>query len=373
MLELFDLRHGAILNHNHGTEDASGLTIKVQGLADPRAEVSVNGQLAQRNGKSFYCPVKLTAQFNDLRISARDNYGERQLNVKLVWDKQSFKRYDFFIDDNIFFLNDIAKEQPESLFEHFYLRALRDINRQYGSKFTLNLFYQNARTDFVLKDFPERYRSEFRANSDWLRLSFHAYSEFPDRPYQHASAEKLAADYDLLKNEIVRFAGAESFIEPIVIHWGMVPPDNYKVLTDRGVRVLAGGFINSLTYVGEKQSSETFADIGYYQETDTGLYLRSQKNLYDFKHNLCWSKDQCVCNLHNQEEIRNMLQRCFSPEFKSDTIGLASHEQYSFPYYDNYLPDHLERLALAAKLVSENGFKPVFFAQGFLGNMAWEK
>ncbi len=372
MLELFDLRHGTIVNHRYGQEDASGLTLKVQGLADPRAEVTVNGLPTQRRGKVFSCPIKLTAKFNDLRVSARDNYGERQLNIRVVWDKQSYKRYNFFIDDNIFFLDDIAKQQPKSLFEHFYLRCLKDINRQFGTKFTLNIFYRNSRTNFTLKDFPERYRSEFQDHSDWLRLSFHAEAEFPDRPYQHATAAKLAADYDLVKSEIQRFAGSESFIEPIVIHWGMVPPDNFKVLTERGVRVLSGSFINSLTYVGEKPTAETFADVGYFQDTDTGLYLRTQVNLYDFKHNLCWSKDQCVCNLFSQQEIPALLQPFFSPDCQSDTIGLASHEQYSFPYYDNFLPDHNDRLALAARLVSEQGYQPVFFAQGFLGNMAWE-
>ncbi len=372
MLELFDLRHGAVVNHHHGREDATGLTLEVRGLADTRAEVTVNGQLAQRRGQVFSCPVKLTAKFNNLSLSARDSYGERQLNISLVWDKQSFKRYNFFIDDHIFFLNDLAQEQPKSLFDHFYLRALQDINRQFGSKFTLNLFYQNSRNDFNLSAFPAKYRSQFQDNSDWLRLSFHAYSEFPDRPYQHATAEKLAADYDLVKEEIGRFAGEESFIEPIVVHWGMVSPDNLKVLTERGVKVLSGSFINSLTYVGEKQSTETFADVGYFRDSDTGLYLRSQVNLYDFKHHLCWSKDQCVCNLFTQEEILGLLQPFFSPECTSDTICLASHEQYSFPYYETYLPDHHERLALAARLASEQGFQPVFYAQGFLGNNAWE-
>ena len=56
-----------------------------------------------------------------------------------------------------------------------------------------------------------------------------------------------------------------------------------------------------------------------------------------------------------------------------EALNYASHEQYTFPSYPNYIPDHLDRLALAARLFKENGFTPVFFNDGVLGNEAWEK
>ena len=55
-----------------------------------------------------------------------------------------------------------------------------------------------------------------------------------------------------------------------------------------------------------------------------------------------------------------------------ETLNAASHEQYTFPYYPNYVPDHMERLAAAARgLVIDGGCKPVFFSEGLLGNTAW--
>ena len=56
-----------------------------------------------------------------------------------------------------------------------------------------------------------------------------------------------------------------------------------------------------------------------------------------------------------------------------DTIGLATHEQYSFPRYFNYLPDHFDRMETAIRIATEREYKPVFFHHGILGNEAWGK
>ncbi len=74
-------------------------------------------------------------------------------------------------------------------------------------KITLNTFYNNDHHDFELKNMPDIWKSEFEDNSDWLKFAFHAYGEFPDRPYLEASGEKFGADYDLVYHEVLRFAG----------------------------------------------------------------------------------------------------------------------------------------------------------------------
>jgi len=373
MLELTNLRHGAVLNHHDGKETPSGLEFVVEGLAASTAQVKVNGNTAVRCGRNFWAAVTLTSQFNDIVVAANDKFGEIQRKIQVVWDKKSYPRYNFFIDDNIFFLTDIARQKPNSLFEHFYLKALQETHRRYGTKFTLNLFYHNDHDDFMLKDFPANYKAEFKDHSDWLKMSFHAYSEFPDRPYQHATAEKIAHDYDLLHSEVVRIAGEDSFITPVVIHWGMVHPDHLSVLTERGCRVLSGSFMDSKTYVGEHDTKESVCDIGYYQDADTATWLAAKRRLFDFNHKICWEKNNICCNLVSQKEITETLNTSLTPDYTADTVNLATHEQYSFPYYFNYLADHLERIDLAARLVTEKGFKPVFYSHGFLGNTVWEK
>jgi hypothetical protein len=55
----------------------------------------------------------------------------------------------------------------------------------------------------------------------------------------------------------------------------------------------------------------------------------------------------------------------------SEVFNVGSHEQYTFPYYHNYIPDHMQRISKAAETMVELGCKPVFFAEGLLGNKAW--
>jgi len=48
-------------------------------------------------------------------------------------------------------------------------------------------------------------------------------------------------------------------------------------------------------------------------------------------------------------------------------MDLFTHEQYFWPFYRHYLPDHPQRLDVTLRWVTEHGFKPVFFHEGFLG------
>ena len=180
MLELTNLRHGAVVNAADGVESEHGLTLQVEGLAEPGALVQVNDVRADLVGRLFRAPVTLTRQFNDIVVTSRDKHGDSERRIRVVWDRQSFRRYNYFIDDNSFFLTDIAKQGCGSLFDHFYLGFLRRMHQEYGTKFTLNLFYHNDHHDFTITDFPDRYKGEWQDNADWLKLSFHAHSEFPD-------------------------------------------------------------------------------------------------------------------------------------------------------------------------------------------------
>ena len=116
--------------------------------------------------------------------------GERRDRVRVVWDRYSEPRYRFSIDDNSFFLRDIAQKGYSSLFDCLYLKMLRDLHDKYGVKFTVNIYYTTGE-DFKLPQFPDRYKGEWRDNSHWIRLAFHAYANKPQPPYQDAPPEKL--------------------------------------------------------------------------------------------------------------------------------------------------------------------------------------
>ena len=367
MLELINVRNGAVLNHRDGIENADSLTFKLEGLADPRARVLVNGAETERMDRHFSAPVTLTRRRNDITVSASDNSGDISRRITVLWDKKSFRRFNFFFDDCIFFLTEIARERPKSLFDHFFLKCLREIHRDCGAKFTLNLFFHDDHHGFELTSFPDNYRAEFMDNRDWLRLSFHSRSEFPDRPYQNTTEKALSGDYDLVRNEIIRFAGEEVFIQPCVIHWAITNPANLHVLHERGVRSLSGGYIGARTYIGENHPVEV-SDIGYFWEQDVTHYLAARRIFYDRNSDICFYKGVFCANYVPLEQVESHMNELFAADPHNETLGLMTHEQYSYPDYCRYLPDHLERVALACRMAVAAGYHPVFFAEGMLGN-----
>ncbi len=377
--------HGAVLNHRHGAQTDAGLTITVNGQApshgkvgshrlvadegtfqqeqgepmDAFSQISVNGQpTAVVNGR-FSTEVTLTEHEQDITAAYDGIHGRQEHSVRVVWDRHSKPRYRFSIDDNSFWLRDVTQQDYASLYDCFYLAILRDLNQKYGAKFTLNIYYETD-DGFQIKDFPEKYRGEFEEAADWLVLAFHAYANEPDRPYQYATAEKLAADMDLVESEIVRFAGEATLAPPTVIHWGMVLPTVLPMLYDRGVRALSGfGHPSSYGY-----------DVNYWLDHERAEYLAYHDALKDFSNGIVFSKVDIVCNNTPVEQIEPTLQAVFDDDDQAEIMDLFTHEQYFWPFWQRYIPDHGDRLDAAIRFVTERGYEPVFLHEGFLGGPA---
>ena len=398
MIEITNYRQGAILNHHHGVESDESLKVRIEGISDHGCPVMVNGVKAEMDGRRFFADIELKEQFNNVSASTITPYGNYSQELTLVWDKKSFKRYNCYIDDHIFLFTDLAKQRPKSAFDHFYLKGLKDIHDKYGFKCTLNCFYHNAHEEFLLKDMPDIWKSEFQANSDWLKFSFHSYSEFPDRPYAEASAEEIGRDWDLVQNEIIRFAGEECYIAPCVIHWANIHPSSAQEFIRRGCKCYCTGTMRLRVMGGpslaDRQKGGNMAKI---QErscsgADTGVetmglelhygfgeersYFANHRAYYDPLLKIFFSSGSgCCCNLVPLAEITGRLENIFKSAEKNhcETFGLGSHEQYTFPYYPNYLPDHMQRIEAAAKFYYEHDCKPIFYSEGLLGNTVWGK
>ncbi|MFH0966018.1 MAG: hypothetical protein V2A58_18615 [Planctomycetota bacterium] len=294
--------------------------------------------------------------------------------MRVVWDKDSRPRYRVSIDDNCFFLREIARTRPASLFENFYLAFLARMHREYGTKFALNLFYTTPQGDFTLADFPARYKGEWEENAEWLTLSFHAYAEFPDRPYQGAGAERLAADYDLVAGEVRRFAGERAWSPPTVIHWAMVHPSAMGELVKRGVKVLSGFFVLATGGNHTRDGGETAAaapeagyDINYLLDAERSEYLSRHDALMDWETGIVFSRVDIVCNNTPVERVVPTLAPLTNDPNNAEIMDVFTHEQYFWPFYANYRPDHAERVEAAVRFLTEKGYEPVFFHEGFLG------
>ncbi|MBR5077390.1 MAG: hypothetical protein IKX30_01485 [Victivallales bacterium] len=391
MIEITNYRQGAILNHNHGKEGRKSLKVTVEGISEGGWPVTVNGQPAVMEGRRFAAEVELTQRVNPVKASVVTPYGTYSQELTLVWDKKSFKRFNFFIDDHSFLFTDLSKQRPKKAFDHFYLAGLKKIHDQYGLKVTLNSFYHNDHDPFDLKDMPAIWKSEFEDNSDWLKFSFHAYSEFPDRPYAEATAETFGRHWDMVQKEIERFAGPKSFIAPVVIHWANVHPAVAQEAIRRGVtaysnnfrlRVMGGPSLEDRQRGGDMKTVEkrslSGVDCGnelsglamHYGMQEEKDFMDKNIVYYDPQLGICFFHNTVLCNLTPLAEIPKKYAEAIkrNEERGTEILGVGSHEQYTFPYYGNYLPDHMKRLETATRCLVEADYKPVFFSQGFLGN-----
>ena len=398
MLQITNIRQGAVLNHNHGVEDENGLTVLFEGISDYPGPVTLNGQPTRRDGRRFMGNVTLTQKINTVTAESVSAYGNFSQSIVVMYDKKSFKRFNCYIDDHSFFWTDLAKERPKRAFDHFYLKGLKEIHERTGLKATLNCFYHNDHFDCDMSQVPDIWKSEFIDNSDWLKMSFHSLGEFPDRLYIEASEEEFRRDYELIHDHIVRFAGEETFIKPLVVHWGIISPSCVKVLKEKGVTTYASAFRPRLmggpsaleraagckqnnianSQIGLDNKQLISADLGFgYEDHFTMIEENNYIDLHHMMYNphldILFFRGICCCNLVPQDVIPARLNKAVEAgkTVGNEAFNLGSHEQYTFPYYHNYIPDHMERIGKAAETMVELGFKPVFFAKGVLGNESW--
>lgn len=396
MIEITNFRQGAVLNHNHGKETDKSLTVRVEGISEMGCPVTVNGVPAAMRGRNFSAEVELTDKINAVTAAAITPYGNFSQELTLVWDKKSFRRYGFYLDDHIFVFTDLAKDRPRSAFDHFYLKRLKEIHDKYGFKLTLNCFFHNAHHEFLLKDMPDTWKSEFRDNADWLRFAFHAYSEFPDRPYCEASGEEFGRDWNMVQNEIVRFAGSECYTPPMVIHWANIHPAVAQEMIRRGVRCYShdlhprimggpsladrqkGGDMKEVEKRSVSGADKATGSLGmmlHYGFYENKSFLDSDRLYYDPLIGLFFFNNVACCNLTPLDELNARCRNAAEQAGKTglEFLALGGHEQYSFPYYPNYQPDHMDRLECVARCMKEGGFEAVFANEGLLGNTAWGK
>ena len=149
------------------------------------------------------------------------------------------KTFCFTIDDNIRFLRDLTRENPESLFDNPYLAMLKRLHDGYGVKIQLNLFYQAS--DFDLSTVSERYAPEWESCADWLKLSFHSLRESVN-PYENSDYAELFSDCSAANAQILRFASGASLAKTTTLHYCLTTGEGVRALSDCGVFGLLGLF-----------------------------------------------------------------------------------------------------------------------------------
>ncbi|NCO39487.1 MAG: hypothetical protein COZ06_10470 [Armatimonadetes bacterium CG_4_10_14_3_um_filter_66_18] len=360
-LQLTSPLDGDILNRHDGAETDDGLTVEVRGTAPKGATVTVNGAPAVVVGDALWSRMTLHRQRNE--IIALGSRGDRTWKdaITVLWDKQSRPRYRFSIDDNIEFLCDLGTDPDSfaSLFDHWYLAFWQEMHREFGAKIHVNIYYQTMDRRFTLAQMPTKWRDEWEGNSDWLRLTFHALQNEPNRIYKDAPYARMAGDFDLVVGEIQRFAGESVLSQATTVHWAEAPRDACRALHDRGIRRLIA--------LCRRQSSGE-CTTGYYLSPKTVDHCDARDYWYDTETDLLFLTCDAVVNGLQVAGVDPHLDRQAESPHTSELIELLIHEQYFRKELPNFQPDIREKTIRALKWVTDRGHEPVFWGDGFCGN-----
>lgn len=342
---------GDVLHAYDGVLEGDKLTVTVKIAAPEDADIEVNGVPAVWSGDHFEAQVIL--QGYESVLCAKDRKTGGQASVRVFMLKNFAGHYRLSIDDNIWFLRDIQehKDSYQSLFDNPYLGFLKQVNADYGTKIHLNLFYQ---TDgFNLSDFTDQYKAEWKANADWLRLSFHAFQEFPDMPYVNAGYEEVKRDCDLIMSEIRRFAGEEVMHKVTTIHWGEATVEGSRAMRD-------AGYVGQLGYFNV---DDHLPSASYYLTVPQRRHLKKRFVWRDTAEDITFVRASIVIDTQKLEDIRPHLDAHEQNGTKPPYLDLLVHEQYFYPFYFNYQPDFREKILTSVQWAKDNGYTPQFLSE----------
>jgi hypothetical protein len=344
---------GDILNRHDGAESAEGLTVTVEGAAPADQPVTVAGVQAGRDGEKFEAEVTLTDP--ETTIVAECPAGADSITV--LYDRQSYKRYRFSVDDNILFLKDLTEQAPASIFDHWFLAFWREIHDRFGTAVHINIYHQTE--GFILPEMHDKWRDEWAANAHWLHLSFHGLENEPAHIYRNAPARRLARDFEWVTDEIHRFATPAVTGDTTTVHWAEATREGVEALYARGMRKLIAlpGFTPEgepkTAYHLDKAQTQHLIERDAWRDPDTGMIFVTCDE---------------VVNSFALDEVGEVLDAQEQSPHTCEMIELLIHEQYFREELPNYKADIKERVITALEWVAARDYEPCFWCEGFLGN-----
>lgn len=302
------------------------------------------------------------------------------------------KKAFFFIDDVIWVFRDLTRKNYESIFDHPFLKVLKEAHDQHGLKTQLNLFYM---TDtyynndiFTLAEMTDKFKKEWAEASSWLKFGFHARKEFPDYPYINASYQDVYDDFKMMEKEVHRFADAKNMAKATTPHWRPISKEACLALRDCGLKLISASYGKKIEYDNDPSS----LPYGHAQrllcnrKPETGIFIRETRDkaitrsLSGYNHiteeqweltadNLGTITDEetglkfkdlgghGVClNLVTEHEVIDAM----SPRMGNEFYCYGTHEQYIYPDYFAYQEDYPRKIMIAAKYLVDNGYEFIF-------------
>ena len=350
---------GACINERDGISTENGIIIPVKVKAPKGSAIYICGKKAEYKNDIFMSEVTICGYRNTL--TAKDMISGSETVIAVYYFSEATGKFRVSSDDNIIFLQDITKNKDfySSIFDNPYLSIYKKAHDLYGAKVHLNLFYEfhpeernrfsdKSRKYFDLSMMTDKFKDEFRANSDWLKLAFHSNSELPDAPYKNATAEQITADCVKICREIIRFAGAECISDSTTVHYGAVNKEGVRALRALGFKSLTGYF---------ERSGDGRPLVAYYTDGEILDHIGGRDFWYDTQEDMIFAKIDSVLNTGSFEQVMASVKNAVSDPHRGGFVSVMIHEQYFHKDYVRHLPDFEARVLETCKYISQNGYK----------------
>ncbi|MBQ4156896.1 MAG: hypothetical protein IJD86_01970 [Clostridia bacterium] len=250
------------------------------------------------------------------------------------------KTFVFTADDNIRFLKELTESGADSLFSHPYPAMYKQLHEKYGLKVQMNLFYEMP--GFMLSQMTDRYKADWEASADWLKLSFHSRLENVE-PYISSGYQEVYEDCQSVHDEILRFAGEKSLAKTTTIHYCKATEEGIRALRDNGIKGLLGLF-----------GTEGKPSASYSLEEEVCARIRKGEIVREGGMDFC--SIDLVMNLYSKEEMLKKLEGLIH----RDCLRIMIHEQYFYKDYHAFQPDFEEKIQSAFQLLTRNGYESRF-------------
>jgi len=342
---------GDMLNANDGTVTGGTLVTKVKIAAPSGSSIIVNGVRAEYIDGIFKADVSLKDYENVIEL-AEEKQGYKE-SITVFWLQNFANKYRLSLDDNIWFLKDISDnaDRYKSIFENPYLEFLRQVHNTYGTKIHINIYYE---TDgFNISQMTDKFKNEWKANSSWMRLSFHAFADQPARPYINASYEEVKRDCDMVMNQIRRFAGEEITGQVTTLHWGEATVEGCRALRDAGFNCLPCDF----------NVDNNLAPCSFYLDVEKRRHINKRLIWRDNKEGIIFLKCTIIIDTQKLEDIVPFLDNVKEDPHMSAYVDLLIHEQYFYSFYPAYQTDYRQKVLTAVKWAVDNGYESAFIEE----------
>ena len=254
------------------------------------------------------------------------------------------------IDDNIWFLQDIAKNQDSytSIFDNEYLAMYKKLHEEYGAKFHFNIYYTcPEHGGFSLPELSDKFKSEWQSVNDWMTLSFHARANDPAWPYRESNYGEMYEHCKEVMDEIERFAGYRGAVT--TIHFAEAPDECIKALYDLGLRAILGDY--SLDKNGKPQ-------ICYHATQEQFDTVRKHCFWKNPETKMIMFPCDTVLNMYTIDKMVEEIEWFDSTYPDRSFMDLLIHEQYFYKDYSHYKPDYEDRLRTGIEWCLSHGYVP---------------